>query len=144
MSVGLAQLVRGSNSGGGGENFSYCPDRPWGPPRILYNGYRVFFGGKERPGRDVEPSPTSSAVGHERVELYLYSPYGPYGLYRVSVPVKRWPLPLPLFVLFISMHIFWMRYLIALKRLTLYIKHNKYYLYSCSSMTKVKIFVFWR
>jgi hypothetical protein len=20
--------------------------------------------------------------GHERVELYLYSPYGPYGLYR--------------------------------------------------------------
>ena len=22
------------------------------------------------------------------VELYLYSPYGPYGLYRVSVPVQ--------------------------------------------------------
>ena len=30
----------------------------------------------------------SSAVGHERVELYLYSPYGPYGLYRASVPVQ--------------------------------------------------------
>jgi len=26
--------------------------------------------------------------GKERVELYLYSPYGPYGLYRVSVPVQ--------------------------------------------------------
>ena len=26
--------------------------------------------------------------GHERVELYLYSPYGPYGLYRASVPVQ--------------------------------------------------------
>ena len=25
----------------------------------------------------------------ERVELYLYSPYGPYGLYRASVPVQR-------------------------------------------------------
>jgi len=54
----------------------------------MYNGYRVFPGGKERPGRDVDPSPPSSAVGHERVELYLYSPYGPYGLYRASVPVQ--------------------------------------------------------
>ena len=26
--------------------------------------------------------------GHERVELYLYSAYGPYGLYRASVPVQ--------------------------------------------------------
>jgi hypothetical protein len=38
--------------------------------------------GKERSGRDVDPSPPSSAIGHERVELYLYSPYGPYGLYK--------------------------------------------------------------
>ena len=28
--------------------------------------------------------------------LYLYSPYGPYGLYRASVPVKRCTLPLPI------------------------------------------------
>ena len=84
---------------------------------LLYNGYRVFPGGKERPGRDADPSPPSSAVGHERVELYLYSPlwairpvqslsactrvhfnftvelylyspYGSYGLYRASVPVQ--------------------------------------------------------
>jgi hypothetical protein len=41
--------------------------------------------GKERPGRDADPSPPSSAVGHERVELYLYCLYGPYGLYRASV-----------------------------------------------------------
>ena len=77
----------------GGKIFRNCPDRPWGPPRLLYNGYRVFPGGKERPGRDADPSPPSSAVGHERVELYLYSPYGPYGLYRASVPVQGWPLP---------------------------------------------------
>jgi len=61
---------------------------------LLYNGYRVFPGGKERPGRDADPSPPSSANGHERVELYLYSPYGPYGLYSASVPVQGWPLPL--------------------------------------------------
>ena len=77
----------------GGEIFRTCPDRPWGPPRLLYNGYRAFPGGKERPGRDADPSPPSSAVGHERVELYLYSPYGPYGLYRASVPVQGCTLP---------------------------------------------------
>jgi hypothetical protein len=30
--------------------------------RIMYNGYRVFPGGKERPGRDADPSRPSSAV----------------------------------------------------------------------------------
>ena len=40
--------------------------------------------------------PPSSAVGHERLELYLYSPYGPYGLYRASVPVQGCTLHLPL------------------------------------------------
>jgi hypothetical protein len=53
--------VRGSNPGGG-EIFRTCPDRPWGPPILLYNGYRVFPGGKERPGRDADPSPPSSAM----------------------------------------------------------------------------------
>ena len=42
-------------------------------------------GGKEQPGCDADPSAPSSAVCHERVELYLYSPCGPYGLYRASV-----------------------------------------------------------
>ena len=45
-----------------GENFRTCPDRPWGPPSLLYNGYRVFPGGKERPGRDANHPPPSSAV----------------------------------------------------------------------------------
>jgi len=39
-------------------------------------------------GSDADPSPPSSAVGHERVELYLYSLNGPYGLYRALVPVQ--------------------------------------------------------
>jgi hypothetical protein len=29
-----------------GEIFRTLPDRPWGPPNLLYNGYRVFSGGK--------------------------------------------------------------------------------------------------
>jgi len=80
----------------GGEIFLTCPDRPWGPPSLLYNGYRVFPEGKERPGRDADPSPSSSAVGHARVELYLYSPYGSYALYRASMRVQGSTLPLHL------------------------------------------------
>jgi hypothetical protein len=40
----------------------------------LYNGYRVFPGGKVRPGRDADPSPPSSAEVKNRIELYLCSP----------------------------------------------------------------------
>ena len=52
----------GIESRWGGEIFRTCPDRPWGPSSLLYNGYRIFDGGKERPERDADPSPTSSAV----------------------------------------------------------------------------------
>ena len=45
-----------------GARFSVRPDRPWGPPSLQYNGYRVFPGGKERPGRDADPSPPSGSV----------------------------------------------------------------------------------
>jgi hypothetical protein len=45
-SVGIASwTVRGSNPGQG-EIFRSRPDWPWGPPSLLYNGYRVFPGGK--------------------------------------------------------------------------------------------------
>jgi len=47
-----------------------------------------FSGGKEQSVRDSDPSAPYSAVGHERVELYLYSPSAPYGMYRASVPVQ--------------------------------------------------------
>jgi hypothetical protein len=45
-----------------GEIFRTCPDRPWGPPSLLYNGYRVFPGGKERPRRDADSTLSSIAV----------------------------------------------------------------------------------
>ena len=51
----------GSNPGGD-EIFRTRPDRPWDPPSILYNGYRVFPGGKVRPGRAADHSPPSSAA----------------------------------------------------------------------------------
>ena len=44
-----------------GEIFRTSPDRLWGPPSLLYNGYRVFPGGKVLPGRDADPSAPSSA-----------------------------------------------------------------------------------
>jgi len=39
------------------EIFRTCPDRPWGQLTLLHNVYRDFPGGKERPGRDADPSP---------------------------------------------------------------------------------------
>jgi len=67
--------IRGSNPGGG-EIFSTCPDRPWGPPSLLCNGYRLFPGGKERPRRDADPSPTSSAMVMEKFSYTSTPPMG--------------------------------------------------------------------
>jgi len=60
----------GSNPGRD-EIFHTCPDRSWGPPSLLYNGYKVFPGGTGALG--LTPTPFSAEV-LERVELYLYSP----------------------------------------------------------------------
>jgi hypothetical protein len=40
-----------------GEIFRTRPDRPWGPPSLLYNGYQVSFPGVKRPGRGVDHPP---------------------------------------------------------------------------------------
>ena len=61
---------------GGGEIFRTRPDRPWGLPSFLYNGYRVFPGGKAAGAWCWPPTP-SQCRGHERVDLCLYSPPGP-------------------------------------------------------------------
>jgi hypothetical protein len=50
-------MPMGGGNPGGSEIFRTCPDRPWDLPSLLYNEYRVFPGGKERPGRDVDLSP---------------------------------------------------------------------------------------
>jgi hypothetical protein len=71
---GLEGLGIESRFGGGGEIFRTCPDQPWGPPSLLYNGYRVFPGGRKRPRGDADPSPLLVPRSKNRIELYLYSP----------------------------------------------------------------------
>jgi hypothetical protein len=78
-----------------GRDFPHLSRPALGPTQPSVQWYPVFPGGKEWPGHDADPSPLSSAVGHERVQLYLYSPCGPYGLYRDSVPEQGCSLPLP-------------------------------------------------
>ena len=71
-SVGIAidYGLDGPGSNPGGDEISCTfPDRPWGPPSLLYNGYRVFPGGKVRPGRGADPPIPSSVEVLERVEL---------------------------------------------------------------------------
>jgi hypothetical protein len=82
IAIGYEMDARRSNPGGC-EIFRTCPDRSWGPPSLLYNWYRVFPGGRKRPGRDAEPSPLLVPRSWNRVDLYLDSPKGP------SWPVKR-------------------------------------------------------
>jgi hypothetical protein len=81
--------VRGSNPGGG-EILRTRPDRPWGLPSLLYNGYRVSFPGVKRPGRGVDHPPSSSVRVKERVEpLWAFM-----ACYRVNS--------------LLSVHTFWM------------------------------------
>jgi hypothetical protein len=74
----MGWTVRGSNPGRG-EIFRTRPDLPWGPPSLLYNGYRVSISEVKRPGCGVNHPHPSSAEVKERVDLYLYSPFGPSG-----------------------------------------------------------------
>ena len=69
----------------GGKIFCTCPDRPWGPPSLLHNGYWVFRGGgKERSGRDdADPSPPSSAVDKKE---YSYTSTPPMGHMACTEP----------------------------------------------------------
>ena len=68
-------MVRGSNPGGG-RDFPH-PSRPvLGPPSLLYNGYRVFPGGKGRPRREADPSPPSSTVAMKEQSYTCNPPVG--------------------------------------------------------------------
>jgi hypothetical protein len=56
--------VRGSNPGEA-EIFFKRPDRPWGPPNLLYNGYRAFARGKAAEAWFWPPTPSSAEVRKE-------------------------------------------------------------------------------
>jgi hypothetical protein len=69
-----------------GRDFPHLSRPALGPtqfPVLLVPG---LSRGYERPWRDADLSPPSSAVGDEIVELYLYATYRPYGLCKASVP----------------------------------------------------------
>jgi hypothetical protein len=86
-SVGIATGYRLGRSGDqipvGARFFLPVQNGPGNHPASSTMGTGYFPSVKS----DADTTPPSSDVGHERVELYLYSPNGPYGLYRASVPV---------------------------------------------------------
>jgi hypothetical protein len=69
-------LLPGIKHISGGEIFRTPPDRPCGPPILLYNVYRFSFSGVKLLARGVDHPSSSSAKVKERVELHLYSPSG--------------------------------------------------------------------
>ena len=95
-------MVRGSNPGGGTRFFRTRPDRPWGPPTHLYNGYWVFPGSKAaeawrwpptshlapklRKSKAIRLLPFWSFLACSRVNcyLYLFYIYESYSLLHVS------------------------------------------------------------
>jgi len=69
-----------------------------GPTRVLCNGYRVFPGGVKS-GRGVTLTPHPLLVPWSwKGRATPLPPYGPYGLYRASVPVQWCTLPFFLLV----------------------------------------------
>ena len=74
-----------------GRDFRTCPDRSWGPPILLYNGYRVFPGVKS--GRCVTLTPHPLLVPWSRESRAIPLPPPLHGPYRASVSVQGRTLP---------------------------------------------------
>ena len=74
-----------------GTRFSARPDRSWGSPSLLYNGYRVFPGGKVRPERAADHSPPSSAAVMEEYSCTSTHPLGHTGPVTASLYILLFP-----------------------------------------------------
>jgi len=90
-----------------GTRFSAPPDRPWGPPGLLYNGHRFFPGC--RGGRDVGLTPhphlvpnvleksraipvlsLRACVSHKRLKIYLKA--YKWNKHVLAIPQQNCPL----------------------------------------------------
>jgi len=72
-----------------------CPQSGPGSSVGIATGYGLDGPGIESRWEARFSAPVQTgAEAHPATELYLYSRYGPYGLYRASVPVQRCTLPL--------------------------------------------------
>jgi len=65
------RMVWGSNPSEG-KIFSTCPDRPWGPPSLMYNRYQVSYLQGKAAWCGIDHPPPSSTEVNKRVVLYLY------------------------------------------------------------------------
>jgi len=76
-SVGIATELwaDGPGSNPGGDEI-FRPSRPALGPSPLYNGYRLFPGGKLRPGRAADHLPLSSAAVMEEQSYTCTHPLG--------------------------------------------------------------------
>jgi hypothetical protein len=64
----------------GREIFRTRSDRPWGPPSLLYKGYRFSFPAVKRPGRGVDHPPhLAPRLTRNLLMLYMY-----------GAPCKTW------------------------------------------------------
>ena len=68
-----------------GDIFCTRPDRPWDPPSLLYNGYRVSFPGVKRRGRSFNHPPPPRAEVKERAQLYIYYPPSLHALFQGEI-----------------------------------------------------------
>ena len=79
----MVWMVQGSNPSGG-EIFHTHPEKPRGPPSLLYDGYWVFPGCKAAGAwRGFDHSPPSSAEVKERAALVAKFVVN---FYYVSIP----------------------------------------------------------
>jgi hypothetical protein len=60
-----------------GDIFRICPDRPWDPPSLMYNGYRVSFLDVKWQGRSDDYQPPSCVEVKGRVQIYICFPSEP-------------------------------------------------------------------
>jgi hypothetical protein len=78
IAYSVQRLATGSTvrgwSPGEGATFRTRPDRPRGPPTLLYNGYLIAFPGVKWPRHGADHPAHSSAEFKGRVELYTSTP----------------------------------------------------------------------